>query len=293
MPLIHVNGVELHYHLQGTGAPIVFLHPPCLGSRVFTYLRNDLSRDHRTLLFDHRGHGRSGTSQARITIALLAEDTRRLLDALDIGQAYLCAYSLGSLVALQALLTHPDRFIGGVLLGGLSEATGWQTRMRLKLGMAAEKIGARDLISLPLSWTHADNHEAFYRLRGEIRSGDMRKWREYTESALAFSTTGRLKEILQPMLLVCGQRDTEFKAYMHTLQHELPNFSAAYMTGVKRTLPIHAAGPLGTYIRSWVSKQEDRQRRARRRREDDAADRFAFAGSFEQDGEDADGPLYH
>jgi pimeloyl-ACP methyl ester carboxylesterase len=57
VPLIHANGIELHYHLQGKGTPIVFLHPPCIASRVFTYLRNDLSQDHKTLLFDFRGMG--------------------------------------------------------------------------------------------------------------------------------------------------------------------------------------------------------------------------------------------
>ncbi|MFC5469571.1 alpha/beta fold hydrolase [Cohnella suwonensis] len=304
MPLIHVNGAELHYHLQGTGTPIVFVHPPCIGSRVFTNLRNDLSQDNRTLMFDHRGHGRSGTSRARVTIALLAEDTKRMLDALDIGQAYLCAYSLGSLVALQAMLTHPDRFVGGVLLGGLSEANGWQTRARLKIGLAAEKIGARGLISFPLSWTHADSHEAFYRLRGETRSGDMRKWREYMESALTFSATSRLKEVRQPMLLVCGQRDTEYKHYLRTLQRGLTNFSTAYVPGVKRTLPVHAAGSIGALIRSWVGAQEEERERAHverrvsretrgERGDEEVAGSDPFAGPFGRYREDAEAPLYH
>ncbi|RED57151.1 alpha/beta fold hydrolase [Cohnella lupini] len=256
MPLIHANGVELHYHLQGKGTPIVFLHPPCIGSRVFTYLRNDLAEDHKTLLFDFRGHGRSGGSRSPITIPLLAEDLRQLLDRLNISQAYLCGYSLGTMVALDALLTYPDRFLGGILLGGVSEVTGWKTRAKLKAGLWAGKMKARDLISIPLAWAHADNRETFYRIRGETMAGDIVKWREYMASGLKQSFNARLGEIRQPMMLLCGQKDKEFKGYMKTLQKGLTNYSAAYIPGLKHTIPIYGAEPIGELVRGWVSAQE-------------------------------------
>lgn len=256
MPLIHANGVEVHYHLQGTGTPIVFLHPPCIGSRVFTYIRNDLSQDHKTLLMDFRGHGRSSSSQAPITIPLLAEDVHQMLDMLGISKAYLCAYSVGTMVAMQAMLTYPDRFVGGILLGGVAEVSTWKTKAKLKAGLWAGKIKARELISLPLSWVHADNREAFHRIRGEIRIGDIRNWREYMESGLNFSITKRLKDIAQPVLLVCGERDSEFKGYMKVLQNGLPNDSSAFVPGLRHALPIYGAGMIGDLIRDWVSTQQ-------------------------------------
>ncbi len=256
MPLIHSNGVELHYHLQGKGTPIVFLHPPCLGSRVFTYLRNDLAEDHKTLLFDFRGHGRSGGSKSPITIPLLAEDVRQLMDRLNISKAYLCGYSLGTMVALQALLTYPDRFLGGIMLGGVPKVTGWKTRFKLKAGVMAGRLKARDLISISLAWVHADNRETFYRIRGETMAGDIAKWREYMDSGLNQSFTGRLKEIRQPMMLLCGQRDLEYKEYLKVLQKGLTNYSSAYIPGLKHTLPIFGAEPIGELIRNWVSAQE-------------------------------------
>ncbi|MCD9023964.1 alpha/beta fold hydrolase [Cohnella silvisoli] len=259
MPLIHANGVEIHYHLQGKGTPIVFLHPPCIASRVFTYIRNDLSQDHKTLLFDFRGHGRSGSSEAPITIPLLAEDVRRLLDALNISKAYLCTYSLGSMVGLHALLTYPDRFFGGIFLGGLAEASGWKTRAKLKAGIWASKLKARELISLPSLWVHADNHETFYRLRGETRAGDIAKWREYMTSGLSYSAVGRLKDVRQPVLLLCGEKDTEFKGYMDVMQKGLPNDSSAYIPGVKHTLPIYGAGSIGELIRGWVGAERQHE----------------------------------
>lgn len=256
MPFIHANGVEHHYHIQGTGTPIVFLHPPCIASRVFTYIRNDLSQDHKTLLLDFRGHGRSLSSQAPITIPLLAEDVHQMLDMLDIRKAYVCAYSLGTMVAMQAMLTYSDRFMGGVLLGGVAEAKSWKTKAKIKAGLWAGKLKARELISVPLSWIHADNREALHRIRGELRSGDIQKWNEYMESGLRFSLSDRLKDIQQPVLLLCGERDREFKSYLKVLQKNLPHSSTAIIPGVKHTLPIYGAGSIGDLMRSWIGSQQ-------------------------------------
>jgi pimeloyl-ACP methyl ester carboxylesterase len=259
LPLIYANGVELHYHLQGKGIPIVFLHPPCIASRVFTYIRNDLSQDHKTLLFDFRGHGRSGSTQSPITIPLLAEDVRQLLDMLNISKAYLCAYSLGTMVGLHALLTYPDRLMGGIFLGGVAEISGWKTRAKLKAGIWAGKLKARDLISLPITLVHTDNRETFNRLHGETKTGDVGKWREYMTSGLNYSVASRLKDIRQPVLLLCGERDKEFKGYMELLQRGLPNDSSAIIPGVKHTLPINGAGSVGELVRGWVNAQREQE----------------------------------
>lgn len=279
MPLIHANGAEMHYHLQGSGTPIVFLHPPCLASRVFTYMRNELAQDHRTLLFDFRGHGRSASTQSAITIPLLAEDVRRLVSTLDISSAYLCAYSVGTMVALEALLSYPEIFRGAVLLGGVAEVTGWKSRAKIKAGTIAGKFGAKELLSLPIAWSHADSRETFQRLRNETQAGDVAKWREYLTSAMHYSAISRLRNIRQPVLLVCGERDDEYKAYMRVLQQGLPNDSSAFIPDLKHTLPIFGADPISQLIRGWISAQEEangtaEEQFARRQRPADQGDRF-------------------
>jgi pimeloyl-ACP methyl ester carboxylesterase len=277
MPLIHANGVELHYHLQGKGTPIIFVHPPCIGSRVFTYLRNDLSEDHRTLLFDFRGHGRSASSTTPITIPLLAEDICRLMDVLDISSAYLCGYSLGSMVVLQALLTYPQRFRGGILLGGLAEVNTVKTRAKMNAFLVAGRVRAKRLMSFPIAWANADNHEAYHRLRGETRAGDAAKWMEYMRSGLHYSVKDRLEDIHQPVLLICGERDREYRRYMQELQKGLPNDSSAFIPEVRHILPTFGAGPVSELIRGWVDAQEGRSSDAAEAfLERDEGDQFDF-----------------
>ncbi|WP_152619398.1 alpha/beta fold hydrolase [Cohnella kolymensis] len=286
MPLIHANGVELHYHLQGKGTSVIFVHPPCIASRVFTYVRNDLSQDHRTLLFDFRGHGRSASSATPITIPLLAEDIRQLMDVLDIPSAYLCGYSLGSMVVLHALLTYPQRFRGGILLGGLAEVNTVKTRAKINAFLAAGTLRAQRFMSFPIAWANADNYQTYKRLRSETRSGDRAKWMEYMRSGLHYSVKDRLEDIRQPVLLICGERDREYKAYMRELQQGLPNDSSAFMPGVRHILPAFGAGPVSELIRGWVDAQEERSSDAEETlREGHEPDRLDFPYWEQQDGD--------
>jgi len=257
VPLLHVNGIELHYHVQGKGIPIVFMHPPTLGSRLFTYLSNDLAQDHRTLMFDFRGHGRSASSTASLTFPLLVEDTCRLMDALDIEQAYLCAYSMGTMVALEAMLTHPERFRGAALLSGLPQASGAVAKYLAKAGMAAASIRAKQLVALTESLAHADNSQAFRRLRAESVSGDPVKWREYIAAGLAYSAADRLRTIRQPVLLLYGQKDHGMHSYARQFQANLPNPAIAWIPDAGHRLPVHSPDIVGKLVRGWISFLEE------------------------------------
>jgi pimeloyl-ACP methyl ester carboxylesterase len=238
-----------------------------MGSRVFTYLRNDLAQDHRTLLFDMRGHGRSDSSAQPLSIPLLAEDLCRTMDALDIPSAYLCSYALGSLPALEAMLAHPDRIRGAALLSGVAQAGGARIRLMAKAGMAAASLRAQELISLTDSWRHADSPETFRNLRAEGAAGDPEKWREYLSACLQYSAADRLRHVKQPVLLLYGEKDRVFLPSAKDLQQGLPNVSAAWIPGVRHTLPVHSAGTVGKLIRGWIEALDEGRDEPKRRYE--------------------------
>lgn len=269
MPMISAGGIRLHYHLQGSGATIVFLHPPCIGSRVFTYLLNDLSRDHRTLLFDLRGHGQSPKSETPLTISLLAEDACRLMDALDISKAYLCAYSSAALIAMEAMLSHPDRFLGAALLSGIIQASGSKSGWKLWFGSLAARMKAKEILVLPQLWSNSDNIYTYRNLRRETSAGDLANWRQYMDSALRHSVTERLREIRRPVLMICGDKDQEARRQARIMQQALPYPSTAFLAGMKHTLPTHAADSAGAVIRDWIRAGEGAVKKNTANRPDD------------------------
>ncbi len=79
------DGTRLHTEIFGPddGYPIVFSHGITCALRVWKHQIADLSKDHRVIAFDHRGHGRSEIPRHRQHYSLdhLAGDLQAVLDA--------------------------------------------------------------------------------------------------------------------------------------------------------------------------------------------------------------------
>ena len=69
----------------------------------------DLSTNHTVIVFDNRGVGNTTTGTKPFSIQQLANETTGLLEALKIQKADILGYSLGSLVAQQLIVTHPEK----------------------------------------------------------------------------------------------------------------------------------------------------------------------------------------
>jgi pimeloyl-ACP methyl ester carboxylesterase len=77
-----------------------------------------LARDHRVVVFDHRGHGASGGPEVPSAYSLdrLAADVLAVADALGLERFRLLGHSMGGMVARRVVLTRPDRVEALVLM---------------------------------------------------------------------------------------------------------------------------------------------------------------------------------
>jgi Predicted hydrolases or acyltransferases (alpha/beta hydrolase superfamily) len=257
MPFLHVNGTDLHCHAMGEGPAVVMVHPPFIGSSVFNYVKHDLARDHRVVVFDIRGHGHSPAGDAAVTIPLIAEDIRQLLDRLDIESAYACGYSCGAMPVLEALLSAPDRFRGAVLLSGASELTDRRSRMQMRAGAMLSNL-AREAVVVPVALGNADSRTTFGVLHEEGRNGDARCCREYADSCLRYSCSDRLSRIDHPVLLLSGAEDETGCAYARDMHGRLRESEWYKIRGAGHHLPTKAPDQTCSVIRAWIAKLEGR-----------------------------------
>jgi pimeloyl-ACP methyl ester carboxylesterase len=106
MPFASVNGANIDYEIAGEGEAVVFLHAGIADSRMWDAQFNHFAAQFRTLRYDLRGFGQTtAPTQAYSHI----EDLRALLDQLGIQRAALIGCSNGGRVALDFLLTYPER----------------------------------------------------------------------------------------------------------------------------------------------------------------------------------------
>jgi len=116
---VHVGDIEIAYKMFGKGDPIILHNGAGEGMDAWgTALLNILSSNHTVIVFDSRGIGNTTAGTKPYSIKLLANDTAGLMDALKIQKANVLGYSLGSLIAQQFAITHPDRVSSIILIAG-------------------------------------------------------------------------------------------------------------------------------------------------------------------------------
>jgi pimeloyl-ACP methyl ester carboxylesterase len=119
------RGTRLRYAVGGEGRPLVLVHG--LGGTIENWLAlaPTLAGDHRVIVPDLPGHGRSGLLPEARDVDALAGAVLEIVEADDAGDAVWIGHSLGGVVALRAAALRPDAVRGVVLAAaaGISSAT--------------------------------------------------------------------------------------------------------------------------------------------------------------------------
>lgn len=253
MPIRNINGVNLHFQTNGEGIPLVFIHPPLLTSANFQYQLAQLSDEFQVITFDIRGHGRSEASSTPITYKLIAEDINQLLDHLKVKQAIVCGYSTGGAIALEAMLNYQDRFLGGILISAMSEASGFKlrNRIRIAIGLSRWKSVIR-MLMLSITWGNSDSVQTFRNLLNDTKNGNARNIHQYYRYSLNYNCTKQLSKIKAPVLLLYGGKDRSFTRYSRKLQQGLRNATLVTISNEKHQLPTKAANQMSEAVRQWV-----------------------------------------
>lgn len=133
---LSVNGVRVHFLVQGEGAPVVLIHgwySSAALNWVDPGIMAALAGSHRVIALDLPGYGRSDRPKASDAYgAHWIEDIDRLLDHLAVRKAHVVGYSMGGMVALKFVVDHPER-VKSVALGGMGY---------MKQGGALQKVWA-------------------------------------------------------------------------------------------------------------------------------------------------------
>ncbi|WP_276958868.1 alpha/beta fold hydrolase, partial [Allomeiothermus silvanus] len=84
-----VNGLVLHYRLEGEGPPVVFINSLGSDLRIWDAQASGLAPRFQVVRYDKRGHGLSEAPPAPYTLADHTQDLKALLDHLALGSVSL------------------------------------------------------------------------------------------------------------------------------------------------------------------------------------------------------------
>jgi len=111
MPRINRDGVEIYYEVHGSGPPLLLTHGYSSTSAMWQGQTEALSKRHRLVLWDMRGHGQSDypDDPRAYSEALTVADMAALLDEVGATSAIVGGLSLGGYMSLAFYRAHPQR----------------------------------------------------------------------------------------------------------------------------------------------------------------------------------------
>ena len=104
-----VNGIEMYYATFGSGDPVLLIHGGLGHADVWASQVAELSKTHKVIVADSRGHGRSTRDAQPFGYDLMASDYLALLDFLKIDKTALVGWSDGGIIGIDIALNHPER----------------------------------------------------------------------------------------------------------------------------------------------------------------------------------------
>lgn len=122
-----VNGLKMYYEIYGSGQPLVLLHGSYATIKTtWCNMIPALSKNHQVIAVELQGHGHTADINRSITCEAMAEDIAAFLKYINIPQADIMGYSMGSGVALNVALKHPGLVRKLVLLSPVYKSDGIQ-----------------------------------------------------------------------------------------------------------------------------------------------------------------------
>jgi 3-oxoadipate enol-lactonase len=266
MSVITVNGVDLYYELQGSGAETVVLNNGIIANtRSWAYLLPALTPYFRVLVYDMRGQGQSQKwtpDDPAYTWETHAADLAALMDALAIPDAHIAGISYGGELALVFALHYPERCRRLVVADSVSHVE-------------------PHLQAIVESWILAaqtGDHEVFYRstwfwnfseqffsaqydlLASRIEAARFLDLPSIIQLCRCFNTldiTARLGEIRQPACVIVGERDIlKPPHYAQTIASALPDAEYHLIPGAGHATFWEQPAVFGSIVLGFLLKPE-------------------------------------
>jgi len=104
-----VNGIQMYYAVFGAGDPILLIHGGLGHADIWASQVAEMSKTHKVIVADSRGHGRSTRTDEPYGYDLMASDYLALLDFLKVDKTALVGWSDGGIIGIDIAMNHPER----------------------------------------------------------------------------------------------------------------------------------------------------------------------------------------
>lgn len=150
---VNVNGLTMYYEIHGIGKPLVLLHGGLGTIGMFAQLLPSLAETRQVIAVELEGHGHTALLDRPLSFEQMADDVAALIQHLGLENADIFGYSLGSGVALQTAIRHPNTVRKLVIVSAPCKSDGWYPEVRAGMRSINAKVAK--------TWVGSPMHQAY------------------------------------------------------------------------------------------------------------------------------------
>lgn len=218
MPILRSNGINLYYQQQGSGEPLLLIMGITATGSVWEKHVEYWQKNFTCITVDNRGVGLSDQPEGPYTTAQMADDCAGLLDALNLSKVRVVGCSMGSTIAQQLAIRHPEKIVSMVLMcpwancDNKARAT-FQHMVNCKIAFTPEAFSLfiQLLIYSKSSW---DNDTVFAEMAAnrrlaatELQAQSIHGLSGQAAACIQHDVLQLLPQIKQPVLVIGGKED--------------------------------------------------------------------------------------
>lgn len=236
--------------IRGTGAD---------GSRWMPQVEA-YKEDFHVVVFDNRGVGKSDTPPGPYTVAEMADDTLRLMDALGLGSCHVSGSSLGGAIGLQMAVSQPERVLSLQLHSSWLATRGY---MEYSLGLLKKlmTMGGTDFYyeaTLPLLFTArflSTDYDRTTTMLARMRAngGSPDGLLAQIEANLSYDLSAEVSAVTQPTLITVGEHDYLLPvAASEELHRCIPGSQLVVFAGAGHLASMESADEFNQVTLDWL-----------------------------------------
>jgi pimeloyl-ACP methyl ester carboxylesterase len=231
MSSILSDGTRIHYEERGSGPPLILLMGLGAPGSLWADHVAAYEQHFRCFMIDNRGAGESDRPPGPYTTRMMAEDTAQVMQSLGIERARVAGISMGSGIAQELALAHPDLVRSLLLISSWARCDAYTQAVFDHFKKMRALASPADFVQLLQLWIaspayFADNLENLTKDQDTASDGYMPlpAFVSQCDACSSHNTLDRLASISAPSLLTVGQLDVftpmRLSAEMHA---RMPN----------------------------------------------------------------------
>ncbi|WP_112181105.1 MULTISPECIES: alpha/beta fold hydrolase [Paraliobacillus] len=204
MESVTYDDTIVYYDSLGKGVPILFIHPPGLGRRIFDNQKK-LADAFHLLIPDFSGHGNSTSILSDDIVNQYVIEIRQILLKEQIGEVIICAYSAGGTIAHAFVHAFPEKVKGLLIAGAYPKVGSLGLDLMYKFGLYMVKKNPEKLAKL-LAFSNARNKVYKDILFDHTMKTNIDHWYAYYNDTYHYDVRDWINDINCPSLFAYGQR---------------------------------------------------------------------------------------